>query len=95
MVMVSFTRSWSPYNAGEQAGFPDAAARRLIAQGYATAVLHGSPVDKAEAAPALNEAVPVPSPEAAEFPLSGGGSSPVLADGEEVVGSSAHRRRRR
>lgn len=37
-MLIQFTRKVPPYNAGEQAGFPDKDARRFIALGAATEV---------------------------------------------------------
>ena len=36
MLLVTFVNTYAPYNAGETAGFPDALANRLVAEGVAT-----------------------------------------------------------
>lgn len=38
-MLIQFTKKVPPYNAGEQAGFPDAQARRFISLGAASEVL--------------------------------------------------------
>lgn len=37
-MLIQFTKKVPPYNAGEQAGFPEAQARRFISLGAASAV---------------------------------------------------------
>ena len=37
--LIRFIQTWSPYNSGERAGFPDDVANKLISQGYAAAVV--------------------------------------------------------
>jgi len=44
--VVRFVHGMSPYQAGETAGFDPATARRLIREGYATAVETEPRVDK-------------------------------------------------
>lgn len=58
MILVRFLRPHSPYNPGEQAGFDEARAQHLIAQGIAQAlptatVITEPPANKALHAPPL------------------------------------------
>ncbi len=54
LVNVRFVETWSPYAAGERAGFPAAQAAWLVAQGLA--------VYAAGAAPASAPPAPAPAP---------------------------------
>ena len=59
MILVRFIKPWSPYNPGEQAGFTDDQARRLVSLGVAqlappaAAVVSAPLQDKALHAPPL------------------------------------------
>lgn len=52
MMTVRFKTSYSPYNAGEVAGFPPEIARRLIQSGVAEEVM---PEKKAVEGPAMDK----------------------------------------